>query len=73
MIKDKNGIEIKVGDKVKHFSRTDGDGNDLPGYRGVVISLDPNRFPLVEVECGTEFPRLLPNMDLVHIKEGESE
>jgi|SaaInlV_165m_DNA_2_1040747.scaffolds.fasta_scaffold35007_3 hypothetical protein len=67
MIKDKNGQEIKVGDKVKHWYIKDwSSGEYHPDWGGTVLSMEPKRLPLIEVDCGLEFPRLIPNIDLIH-------
>ena len=51
---DRDGVEILVGDEVKHFSRKDQECQDLPEYTGVVVAIDPKHLPLIDVDCGVE-------------------
>lgn len=64
---DRNGIELEIGDSVKHFNRRTYDCQDMAEYVGVVVSIDEERLPLIGVDCGVEFTRWMPRMDLVHI------
>jgi len=54
MVADRKGTELKVGDKVKHLDRG----------TGTVVAIDPDRLPLVDVDCGKEFVSGIPHTDL---------
>jgi hypothetical protein len=73
IVKDRYGIELHIGDKVKHFDRKDINCKDMLDYIGVVVSIETNQLPLIGVDCGVEFIRLIPYMDLVHIEANEQE
>jgi len=66
-IKDRNNIELCIGDRVMHFARRDASGNNYhPDYIGVIVDINVDRLPLIDVDCGVEFVRGIPHMDLVH-------
>jgi hypothetical protein len=66
---DRNDIELNIGDSVKHFSRKTYDCQDRPEYIGKVVSLDPERLPLIGIDCGCEFTRWIPYFDIVHYNQ----
>ena len=72
MAKDRYGVDIKVGEFVRHVFRDICEGMDVrpdPDYVGVVVGIDPNRLPLIDVDCGVEFVRGLPHSELMHCQE----
>lgn len=64
MIKDRNGKDFKLGAKVRNVWRKPPGKPYNPDYVGVVVSLNPKRFPLIGVDCGVEFIRYMPGQDL---------
>jgi len=69
MTQSRYGIDLSIGDEVKHFDRRTYDCKDMQEYVGVVVDVDPNKLPLVGVDCGVEFTRYIPHFDLIHCKE----
>ena len=59
-MKDRNNITLKIGDKVKQFDRKN------ENYTGIIVAINKDRLPLIDVDCGVEFVRGIPHFDLIH-------
>ena len=69
MVKARDGVNIKIDDSVRHVFRRICSGMSIwddPDYVGIVVEIDPGRLPLVGVDCGLEFVRWLPCVDIEH-------
>lgn len=53
-----------LGMKVKHYNRSADDGYNPSEWQGTVVDVDPEKLPLIGVDCGVEFTRYIPYPDL---------
>lgn len=53
-----------LGMKVKHYNRRLYDGYNPEEWQGTVVDVDPEKLPLIGVDCGVEFTRYIPYPDL---------
>lgn len=67
MVLDSQGVEIKIGDSVMLRDR-EINGKRNPNYMGIVKDVNPDRLPLIDVDCGDPFLRGFPHTDIVHIE-----
>lgn len=53
-----------LGMEVKHYNRSEYDGYNPDEWQGTVVDVDPEKLPLIGVDCGVEFTRYIPYPDL---------
>ena len=53
-----------LGMEVKHYNRSVDDGYNPSEWQGTVVDVDPEKLPLIGVDCGVEFTRYIPYPDL---------
>lgn len=53
-----------LGMQVKHYNRSEFNGYNESEWQGTVVDVSEDKLPLIGVDCGVEFIRYIPYVDL---------